>query len=295
MKISQDAGVETTVAASAGVPQERKIPLRTPNFNFDSLPDRWFADSLVATSIVNALHLLFPDGERFFIRSVNHYKGSVGDDAELVKAIRDFAGQEGRHGYEHERVFAKMREQGYPVDSFLKVFKGFAFEFIEKKSPHALRLATTAGVEHFTATLGRVALDTDVLTRMDPAMADLLRWHALEEIEHQDVAFDVLQRVNPSLALRGAGLAFAGLMVFPFWLGGSLYLIGTKARSIDDLRSKTGTNPYKMIPWRKLGKAVVDYLKPSFTPGEAGDDIRIAETRAWYMKRQEGARAAKAA
>jgi len=295
MKDVQQKTATTTKGAGGGSVDARKIPLRTPQFSFETLPDRWFAGSLVATSIVNALHLLFPDGERFFIRSVNHYKGAVADDAELVRAIRDFAGQEGRHGYEHERVFAKMREQGYPVDSFLKVFKGFAFDFIEQKSPHALRLATTAGVEHFTATLGRVALDTDILTRMDPAMADLLRWHALEEIEHQDVAFDVLQRVNPSLALRGAGLAFAGLMVFPFWLGGSLYLIGTKARSLDDLRSRTGANPYAMIPWRKLGKAVVDYLKPGFRPGEPGDETRIAETRAWYQQRQEAAQPAQAA
>ena len=40
-------------------------------------------------------------------------------------------------------------------------------------------------------------------------MREMLAWHAAEEIEHKAVAFDVLQAVAPSYALRMAGLFFA--------------------------------------------------------------------------------------
>ena len=40
-----------------------------------------------------------------------------------------------------------------------------------------------------------------------PVMRQLLEWHALEELEHKAVAFDVLRAVNPSYALRITGMA----------------------------------------------------------------------------------------
>ncbi|MGB1274961.1 MAG: metal-dependent hydrolase, partial [Nannocystaceae bacterium] len=45
---------------------------RVMNFSFDQTPRHWFGDNDVQTHMSNALNLLFPMGERFFVRSVKH-------------------------------------------------------------------------------------------------------------------------------------------------------------------------------------------------------------------------------
>ena len=57
------------------------------------------------------------------------------------------------------------------------------------------QLAVTACLEHFTAGLASILLETkagrDALQRMGEPYRSLWTWHALEELEHKSVAFDV--------------------------------------------------------------------------------------------------------
>ena len=200
------------VATNHAVPR-----VRSPGVDLDTpVPRHWFGGNAFATHLVNGVNLLFPAGERFFVRSVNHYLDRV-DDPLLRAQIKGFFGQEGRHAREHERVFRLLEEQGYDIERFLGLYERIAYGFIEKHAPHALSLATTAACEHFTALLAEDVLSSDVLDSAHPSMRALLLWHACEEIEHRAVAFDVLRQVNPSYALRIAGLAMATLMLGGFW------------------------------------------------------------------------------
>src|ERR1700722_19895873 len=96
---------------------------RSPGVDLDApVPRHWFGGNVVATHVVNGVNLLFPAGERFFVRSVNHYKDRVTDP--LLRAqIKGFFAQEGRHAHEHERVFRLLADQGYDVDGFLRVYE----------------------------------------------------------------------------------------------------------------------------------------------------------------------------
>ena len=58
----------------------------------------------LATHVVNGVNLLFPAGERFFVRSVRHFLDAVEDPA-LRAQVRGFAGQEGWHAQAHEAFF----------------------------------------------------------------------------------------------------------------------------------------------------------------------------------------------
>ena len=82
--------------------------------------------------------------------------------------------------------------------------------------PAPLRLAITAGAEHYTAIFGAVALQDPLLDDAHPTMRKLILWHATEEIEHKHVAFDVLQATHPSVWLRRLGFALATLDLFGF-------------------------------------------------------------------------------
>jgi hypothetical protein len=189
---------------------------RKPDFPFEDaeIPRHWYSGNAVATHLANALNLVFPAGERFFIRSVKHYLPRI-RDPKLAADARAFFAQEAMHGREHERFFAVLRAQGYQIDGFLRGYERVAYGLLERVCPRALNLSCTVALEHLTATLAEAALGSDLLDQAHPTMAELLRWHAAEEIEHKAVAFDVLREVAPGRALRVAGLvcAVAGLVV----------------------------------------------------------------------------------
>lgn len=242
------------------------LRIRKPAFRFDDVPRHWFHGSPVASHLVNGLNLIFPAGERFFIRSVRRYLDRI-DDPALLAEVRAFIGQETRHGMEHERYFGRLEEQGYAIRSFLAWYERVAYGIIEPLAPAELRLSTTAALEHFTAMFAERALNEAMLDNAHPAMQDLLRWHACEELEHKAVAFEVLQRVNPSYALRVAGLAVGTSVLVLFWLAGAAALLrqeppGERVRP-GELREVRQRNP---LANGDLARAFLEYLEPGFHP-----------------------------
>jgi hypothetical protein len=216
-------------------PAPRDIHARSVSFDFSKVPRHWLGGSVVATHVANGVNLLFPAGERFFVRSVHRYMNRVTDPA-LRAQIKGFFGQEGRHAKEHERFFEILTAQGYDIARFGRLYEKVAFGFIERLAPPELSLATTAACEHFTALLAENALRLRILDEIaDPSMRALLLWHSAEEIEHRAVAFDVLQQVNASYSLRVAGLAMAASLLSGFWVLGTLSLLAQEDASAREL------------------------------------------------------------
>lgn len=252
------------------------IVVRRMDFPFDSsIPRYWFHGSVLPTQLVNALHLVFPEGERFFIRSVRHYLDAI-DDPELLARVKAFSGQEGRHGREHERFMDVLREQGYDIDRFLALYRKVGYGWIEGAAPAWLSLSTTVALEHFTATLAEGALIEDVLENAHPALRDMLKWHAAEEIEHKAVAFDVWRKADGRYATRVTGLAFAGVMLLGFWgLGLSMLLAQERRRGVG-LRAQAASLrdlAAVAVPIAKrVPGAILDYLRPGFHPDQRDNE-----------------------
>lgn len=202
------------------------LRVRSPELPFPAdLPRHWFAGSALATHLANGVNLLFPSGERFFVRSVRHYQALIDADPKLAAEVRAFFGQEGRHAQAHERFFAALEAQGYVIRPFLRLFERIAWTEIEPRVPAELRLSVTVALEHYTAILAERALSEGDLEHAHPSLRALLAWHAAEEIEHRAVAFDVLRKVNPSYALRLGGMALATLGLAAFWLAAVTMLL----------------------------------------------------------------------
>lgn len=251
---------------------------RRMDFPFDdSIPKRWLADNAVATHVANGVCLLFPAGERYFIRSVRHYLDRI-DDPELKKQIKGFFGQEGRHAHEHERMFAILEAQGYEIRPFLQRYERFAYGVVEKLMPPAMNLAGTAAAEHFTAIMAENALRDGVLDEADPIVRQLLLWHASEEIEHKSVAFDVLQKVNPSYALRMAGLAMASIMLASWWAAGTRMLLAQDGLSREDARRELRRLGQQNPIGRKVFlKGIRAYMRRDFHPWD-NDNLDLARS-----------------
>lgn len=230
-----------------------------------AIPRAWFGGDPVATDISNGVNLLFPHGERFFVRSVKYFLDDI-DDPVLRAQIKGFFGQEGRHAHAHDELNAVMRAQGYEIDKFLARYKRIT-DWIEKQTSPKLRLAVTAAAEHFTATLAEGAFNRGALDQADPRMQKLLAWHAAEEIEHKAVAYDVLQVVDPSYVLRVVGLAYATVMLGGFWAWAARDLLAqdgfTIRAAVKHLKSLRRQDP---ILKRVFAAGWKSYLRRDFHP-----------------------------
>jgi uncharacterized protein len=270
--------MEAPTLSTVGSPTT--IKTRSPRFDFDSVPRYWFAGGVIGTHLGNGLNLLFPLGERFFVRSVRRYLDRI-TDPQLREDIKGFSGQEGLHAYAHERYFEQLEKQGYDIRTFLRFYEAFAYGFIEKIAPAELCLAATAACEHFTATMATNALARDAdgtFVVKDPTMRLLLLWHSVEEIEHRSVAFDVLQEVNDSYELRMAGLAIASALLFGLWMVGAGSLLAQERlkprRFMREMKARREFRAKHDTP--DFGRAIAKYLRRDFHPSKETKGDKLA-------------------
>ena len=253
----------------------RPIKPRAPGVKFDTtMPRYWFGGMRSASLLTNGVNLLFPGGERFFVRSVMHYLPQI-DDAVLRAQVKGFAGQEHRHARAHEDYNVMLEAQGYRLERFLKVYERIAFDGVERIAPAPLRLAVTAATEHFTAILAEDALTRGYCAAMNSEVGRLLMWHAAEEIEHKAVAFDVLQKVAPGYPLRMAGLALASAMLGGFWFAAVVTLARQDAKLPPEPHREPTEAEKKHSPLDVFARGIRDYARPSFHPNQ-NDNLPLA-------------------
>lgn len=158
------------------------------------LPRHWFGGDPFKTRYFDAMSLSFPDGERLFMMAVRAFKHTITDLA-LQEDIKDFNRQEGQHGIIHNQFNEVLRRQGIDIDKVLRVQNYIQFNIYWKYFPKAYNLAATAALEHLTATMVYGFFDHGpVMQDADPRVRAMYAWHAIEELEHKSVAFDVMQQ-----------------------------------------------------------------------------------------------------
>lgn len=196
-------------------PSARQPEIKARRMDFDmSAPMKTFCveDNSLISTFFYALSAMFPEGERFFIHSVRHYRDRV-DDPLLKEQIRGFIGQEAHHGHTHEGLNDKLQSMGFPMDKIVKSMDD-RVAFLKKFSPER-QLAATVAMEHFTATLAEQILqDPDYYANIDPTLRKMLIWHAVEEIEHKAVAFDVYRKFVDNEFMRKRVMVVALISLF---------------------------------------------------------------------------------
>jgi len=255
------------------------IPIpRDPAIDLSTVPRHWFAGNAAGTAIANGVNMLFPHGERFFVRSVHHYFDKLTDPV-LREQARAFFKQEGHHARAHDDLNNVIRSHGFAIDEFLEAYQKIA-RWIEDRMPAKLNLAGTAASEHFTAILADGAFARGILDTLHPKMQELLSWHAAEEIEHKAVAFDVLRQVDPSYAVRVAGLAYATIMLGGFWFAATTVLLRQEKLgwrgTLRELGKMRREDP---IIRRVFLRGIRQYLRRDFHPRD-NDNEHLA--REWF-------------
>lgn len=229
------------------------------------------------------LSAVFPKGEEFFVASVRRHRDAVGDDPVLKAQVKGFIGQEAMHSREHRAINEQLAEQGYATVRADHTI-GVIVDRILRTPPRRLAIAATAAAEHYTGLLGEAVLG-DESTRVTlfgaPAVEPLITWHALEELEHKNVAFDVMVASGAGYPVRVAGFAvttgvLAGYVALEW--GRSVY--ENRHRITRAHRRQFARNFRRqrlLSPWfvaKSLG-----YLRPGFHPDDTNTDGLVQEWR----------------
>ena len=177
------------------------IEVRNLRFKFDeSIPRHWNGGSESGTAFFDSQSLLFPAGERFFVRSVVALLPKI-RDPELLRKARAFCGQEGMHTREHVHYNRRLQALGYPAARLERWVANF-LRLVWWTTLPRWRLAITCAIEHFTAIGAARALGSQGLDAAEPRMRAFWRWHAAEELEHKSIPFDIYQAVGGNYVER---------------------------------------------------------------------------------------------
>lgn len=288
-------------------PAPRVFPARPVSLPTEGVPRHWFLGSALLTHLNNAMFVLFPEGERYFVRRARRTLARVARP-ELRAEVEAFIAQEAQHAREHRRFLAVYEAQGLPVKpvvdkaaALLDRLDGALARLLGEARAERLGLAMTAASEHYTASWGaQVFGDLSELDGLDPTMRTLLLWHFAEELEHKHVAFELLKSIDDRYALRAAGMVLSTAA-----LGTAIPLVAVYLMRADGQLDPRRLGPELLVFLRHPDNLVVSglksfarYLRPGFHPDEiphaqaARDWLDAFEADGFAVQRASGARRA---
>lgn len=277
-------------------PGNLTMKARDVHFNYQSAMEKnryWHGNDPVVTHFFNALQATFPEGERFFIESARDTRDQLPSGAlsdKLKDDIQTFIKQEAYHGREHDQWCEALDKLGYnkmaAYEEELKELRKWSRKNI---SPLA-RLAMTAASEHFTASMASIFLykRPDLLEKADEPFRSLLLYHALEEVEHKAVCFDLFQQAGGTYRMRQVGLLLSLLDIMRQVKKRHIYLLKE-----DGLWNRKNQRKARRLVWGPKGLAwallpkTLNYLRPGFHPWET-DERNALKARFGHYLEQAG-------
>lgn len=289
----------STVHASPDVDVDRQsrtppgvaLIVRRPDFDFSTLPKYWFDGNPWKTHFGTALMLVFPSGEKFVVRGVRNYRSQV-TDPKLKLEVTRFCGQESLHSREHTKL-NEVLFQHFPRLRAVERFQDTVLEGMARVLPESFQLALSASIEHLTSSFGHQTLANRAeIEAMHPVPRELLIWHAIEEMEHKSVAFDVHEAMGGRHVVRVLGLGLILPMILATTYGTFLYLLAADGVLLDArmwkrefldaqwktlrrmLRGQRPTGLFAALPFDAAA-----FLRSDFHPWDIDDRHLIADSK----------------
>ncbi len=253
--------------------QPRNLTLAIPS----DAPRYWLGGDPFSTHLFNALSITFPEGEAFFVSSVRNLRDHVSDET-LKAQVRGFLAQESFHRREHDAFNNWLRTSGIAVDRYYAEVK-VLLDRTRRRATPLMQLAVTCALEHFTATMAEAWLrQTRIRDRAHESVRPLWAWHAMEELDHKAVAFDVYRAAGGTYPMRVVAMvgATAFIIAQVSWMqlrmlahDRKLSDVGGLARGLWEFWGPRG-HFAQMIP------AYLRYFKPGFHPWQHDDSALIS-------------------
>lgn len=256
------------------------IEPRRVKFAFDDINTPFFYDNNSCISAMwVAMSASFPAGEGEFIKSVRLFESQLTDPT-LINDVKNFAHQEAHHSLQHKKINKMFDELGYETSKINDFIKKELTKREQKWSPEK-RLARTVCAEHVTAVMAHHALThPEHMSHFPESFRNLFLWHAIEEIEHKSVAFDVYMQCVGDIKMLHKQYKIFTRFEFPFniWMSARFLLkeLGHKA-----------TWKERKVLWNSLyadGGLISDmkplykqFLNEDFHPWDHDDSALVAQ------------------
>lgn len=242
-------------------------------FSRDDIPRYWMAGNPFKTRLMDAVQATFPDGERYFISAVRAFRERI-QDSTLLQAVKDFTMQEGQHGQVHTDFNARLKRQGVDIEAFTRHTKYMTDKRLKEFSAE-YNVALTAALEHFTAMMADLFFaDKGMMADADPQVRAMMAWHAVEEMEHKAVAYDVMQQVaGVGYAMRTLAMTHATLSFTLYTTVAPWFMLGMDGYSKAERAKLYAENLAWLMGPRKgiLGRLlpmIASYYRPGFHPND---------------------------
>lgn len=186
-----------------------------PNLQFDDCdPQRWNGGSIVKSQFWNSMSSLLPNIEFCAIRSLMPLIQKI-DDAKLHKEVLLFCDQENAHGTLHSRFNREHLHTNYPQLQNIEAWERHCFSWMSKFLPRRLFLSLFVAVEHWTAAFSQHGLSKPDawFADSDSTMFALWEWHAVEELAHKSVCYDVYRYFNGQYLTQITGMLLLLLFI----------------------------------------------------------------------------------
>jgi len=252
--------------------QKLEIKPRQMDFAFGSLKNlKYFDDNIYKSSFIAGLSAAFPPGEGEFLDSVKLYRDQI-TNPDLNRQVKGFIGQEGHHSHQHKIVNKELDRLGFNTDKVDKLLHKMINSRVKKLS-NKFRLAHTVCAEHITALMGEHIINQpDFLKNMEAPMKDLMFWHAVEEVEHKSVAYDVYMECVGDRAYLNKTMKFA-ILALHFRLTRYMFMMAFSTKHWWNLKDLASTLKWmfgKGGMWRSLRKPYKAFYSDDFHPWRDG-------------------------
>ncbi|MGC4062915.1 MAG: metal-dependent hydrolase [Aquabacterium sp.] len=273
------------------------IPRERLNFALDGdIEKYWFGGDAFKSRFWDALSVIFPPGEKFFMTCVRDFRDQI-TDPKMLEDIQGFNRQEAQHTLVHRQDNDRLRKQGINVDRLNKYVENLLSVHYRGRYSRAYTLAITSALEHFTSIIAHSLFDKrDIMKEADHRVRAMYAWHAIEEVEHKGVAYDVMvDYAKVGYFKRVFALMHASVM-FPatiFWVQRQLFIEdGFTAFQRAKLFAKGMWwlfKPGGLL--QPMAKHYWTYYKPGYHPWEESDQYGYDEWLAAFNSTKDPVKA----
>lgn len=272
--------------------KEVGIPVRRLGKTYgEDLPTLWFSDNPFLTAFFSGFSAQLPEGEEQFLYSVRLFQDKITEPT-LKKQVRAFIGQEAHHSNEHDDFNNFMISRGLRLDKIEDALKKQNKWFRKNLSP-ARQLAMTVCGEHLTALLADWALASQnrPLDMMAEPARTMWGWHAVEELEHKGVAFDVYDQLVGDRKLLQRTMRFTMF----------LFVTTSIVNALNLMRSTGGWTNWKknreaakvIFAWYKFSRSDYnDFYKDDYHPWQHDCLETVRKGREEFLDEKEESNAA---
>lgn len=268
-------------------PGDVEVAPRDIRFNFPSAAKgHWLGGDPVGTAVFNVLSLTFPEGERVFIDAVRHFRSQV--SGKLLEDVRGFIAQESIHAREHHALNQLIDRNRYPAAEIeAEVRRRTA---LVREGGEMAMLSSTIALEHFTAMMAEMrALIPNMFERTAPEIERLWQWHAMEEMEHKAVAFDVFMEVTKDWSpLRRYLRRVVSMVLVTIEFTDRVTDFAARLLEADGYSRKAALKAVRRFLWSEPGifrrgwKSYVAWYRPGFHPWDHDNRDVLASWKAEF-------------